>query len=52
MVSGTLALLSGLSRVAFYVSRASAPKGDEDLDLDLDLDILRPRRTQGSIIGR
>ena len=26
MVSGTLALLSGLLGVAFYVSRASAPK--------------------------
>ena len=31
MVSGTLALLGSLSRVAFYVSRASAPKGNEVL---------------------
>ena len=31
MVSGTLALLRGLSRVAFHVSRALAPKGDEVL---------------------
>ena len=31
MVSGTLALLTGLLRVAICVSRASAPKGDEVL---------------------
>ena len=31
MVSGTLALLDSLSEAAFYVSRASAPKGDEVL---------------------
>ena len=31
MVSGTLALLYGLSEAAFHVSRASAPKGDNVL---------------------
>ena len=31
MVSGTLALLNGFSGAAVYVSRASAPKGDEVL---------------------
>ena len=31
MVSGTLAPLDGLLGAAFYVSRASAPKGDEVL---------------------
>ena len=31
MVSGTLALLNGLSWAGFYVSRASAPKGDKVL---------------------
>ena len=31
MVSGTIALLNGLSEAAFYVSRASVPKGDEVL---------------------
>ena len=31
MVSGTLALIDSLSEAAFYMSRASAPKGDEVL---------------------
>ena len=31
MVSGTLALLNGLSWATFYVSRALAPKGDKVL---------------------